>query len=140
LEKKWELRPRLFVSAIDDKVGRQGRPVFADFATDLGTVGMPADARSLVTVGAAGFDNRPQPYSAKGPPAFLDYFVCPEAFAYDRLELGVEPPGVAYGTAVATPFAAGIAASLRSAGMSRAEFVRHLCQRPGAVLVAPRGK
>ena len=26
LEKKWELRPRLFVSAGDDKVGRQGRP------------------------------------------------------------------------------------------------------------------
>ncbi len=138
LEKRWELRPRLFVSAVDDKVGQQGRPVFADFATDVGTVGMPADARSLVTIGAAGFNNRPEPYSAKGPPAYLDYFVCPEALAYDRLQLGVEPEGVAYGTAVATPFAAGLAATLRSAKVGRAEFVRYLRERPGAVLVAPK--
>src|SRR5205823_1436308 len=105
LEKNWELWPRLFVSAVDDKVARQGRPVFADFATGMGTVGMPADARALVAVGAAGFDSRPEPYSAKGPPAHLDYFTCPQALAYDRLDLGVDPPGVAFGTSVATPFA-----------------------------------
>jgi hypothetical protein len=140
LEKNWELRTRLFVSAIDDKVGLQGRPVFADFATDLGTIGMPADARSLVTVGAAGFDNRPQPYSAKGPPAHLELVVSPQALAYDRLQLAAKPPGVAFGTSVATPFAAGLAASLRGSRVSWAEFMRNLCQRSGAVLVAPRGK
>jgi hypothetical protein len=138
VEKNWELRPRLFVRAVDDKVGREGRPVLGDFATSTGTIGMPADSRGVVTIGAAGFDNRPEPYSAKGPPANLEFFVCPQALAYDRLQFGVEPPGVAFGTSLATPFAAGLAASLRSAGVGRDEFLRLLCQRPGAVLVAPR--
>jgi hypothetical protein len=137
VEKRWELRARLFVSAADDVTARSGRPVFADFPTNMGTVGMPADARAVLAVGAASFRNQPEPDSARGPPAHLDYFVCPQLLAYDRLDLGVDPPGVAYGTSLATPFAAGTAATLRSAGLSCAQLLRQLCQRPGAVFVTP---
>jgi hypothetical protein len=137
LERNWELRPRLFVSAVDDKLAKTGRPVFADFPTDMGTVGMPADARALLAVGAAGFDDRPEPASAKGPPAHLDYFICPQVLAYDRLDLGVDPPGVAFGTSLATPFAAGTAASLHSAGLTYPQLLRQLRLRPGTVFTSP---
>src|SRR5262249_19509714 len=44
-----ELRPRLFVSTL----AGGGRAVLHDFATCEGAVGMPADARFIVAVGAA---------------------------------------------------------------------------------------
>ncbi|HYT91603.1 MAG TPA: S8 family serine peptidase, partial [Gemmataceae bacterium] len=138
LEKKWELRARLFVETIDDTSAREGRPVWLDFATSQGTVGLPGDARAVVTVGAADPNDRPQPYTAKGPPANLDYLIRPNVLAYDRLLLGEGQPGGAYGSSVATAFAAGIAAALRSAGMTREQFLQHVQRNPGAVLKAPR--
>jgi hypothetical protein len=130
-EKTWELRPRLFVEAIDAASSRQGRPLFLDYATDRGTVGMPADSRSVVTVGAANLSKQPRPYSALGPPANLDLIVRPNLFAFDMLD--VAGPSVAYGTSLATPFAAGTAATLFQSGLTRERFWQRLRAQPGAV-------
>ena len=72
LEKHWDLRPRLFVEVIDDANRVQGRAVFADFWTDAASIGVPADGRNVISVGAASFKNQPQPYSAFGSPAGVE--------------------------------------------------------------------
>lgn len=138
LEKRWELSPRLFVTVADDAAGGKGQVVFLDFPTTLGNVGMPGDARSLVTVGAADLAGRPEPYSAKGPPPNLENLLSPDVFAYDRLDLGKDQAGVAFGTSLATPFAAGLAASRLSAGTTRDQFLSSLPRRPGGLLTIPR--
>ncbi|MCI0462403.1 MAG: S8 family serine peptidase [Gemmataceae bacterium] len=137
-EKSWELRPRLFVEAVEDSLAGKGQVIFPDFPTAVGGVGMPGDARSLVTVGAANLKGKAQPYSASGPPPNLDLAKNPDAFAFDRLDLGKGQGGIALGTSLATPFAAGLAATLRSAGMTRQQLQHYLQQRPGTVFVAPR--
>jgi hypothetical protein len=57
LRRAVEIRPRVFVQTLDGP----GRAVFADFAPPAGSVGMPADARAVVTVGAAELEGRGQP-------------------------------------------------------------------------------
>jgi hypothetical protein len=138
LVKRWELRPRLFVEAVEDSLAGKGQMIFLDYATDVGGVGMPGDARSLVTVGAADLKGKAAPYSAKGPPPNQDLARNPDVFAFDRLDLGKDQQGLAFGTSLATPFAAGLAATLRSAGLTREQLSHSLHQRPGAVLTAPR--
>jgi hypothetical protein len=135
LEKHWQLTPRLFVEAVAGPTSRQGRPVFRDFATDWGTVGEPADGRRLIAVGAAGPDKQAEPFSAPGPPPGMELFLTPRLLAFDRLDLGARGP--AFGTGLATPFAAGAAAVLLSAGWSpeqvRQQFLgsgRHTLEVP----------
>ena len=69
--KSFELHPRLFVETLS----AGGRVLLHDFVTEAGTLGMPADARSVITVGAAARNGRPQPYSAGGPPHDVGAFV-----------------------------------------------------------------
>src|SRR5436190_23248360 len=66
LEKKADLRPRIFVEVMDGAARGQGRVVFVDYPTEIGVIGLPADARNVISVGAATLQNRPQPYSAFG--------------------------------------------------------------------------
>jgi hypothetical protein len=139
LEKGWELRTRLFVETVDDVSSRQGRPVFLDFATGRGTLGVPGDARALFSVGAADFEDRRRPYSASGGPANLDHLIKPDILAYDALSVGKEQTGVAYGASLATPFAAGTAASVRSSGVRPLPLCRFLRDRPGRVFGTPEG-
>jgi hypothetical protein len=49
-QKSWELWPRLFVDVLDDASRKEGRPIFLDYATDQGGLGMPADARVVIPV------------------------------------------------------------------------------------------
>ncbi|HZZ79692.1 MAG TPA: hypothetical protein VFE62_14325, partial [Gemmataceae bacterium] len=72
LEKNWELRPRIFLEVIDDANRVQGRAVFADFPTSAGNIGIPADSRNVISVGAASLKNQPQPWSAFGTPAQME--------------------------------------------------------------------
>jgi hypothetical protein len=139
LERNWDLRPRIFIEVIDDAHRMQGRAVFADFATDAGSIGLPADARNVISVGAAHFKNRPQPYSAFGSPAGMELARRPWLYAYDEFELA---GGGAFGTTIANAFAAGTAASLLSTGMSREEIVRAWRAQEGQVLrvAVPKGK
>lgn len=126
----WELRPRLFVQTFTGP----GRVVFEDFATDLGTLGMPADARRIISVGAADGKGQRQPYSAGGPPANLELLPKPDVMAPDTLELdGAE------GTGTSAGFAAGLAASAMSAGMPAGRFLDFTTRYPGDVIRAPKG-
>jgi subtilisin family serine protease len=135
-DKTWELRTRIFMEAIDDAARASGRPIFLDYATDEGTLGMPADSRTVLTVGAAGRANQSQPYSATGPAMNLELLPKPNLLVADDDRLG--PDGaVAYGTDLAAPFAAGLAGRSLARGLSRVEYWKALQGRPARVLRAP---
>jgi hypothetical protein len=123
MQRYGELRLRLFV----DTLGDTGRAVFEDFATAAGSVGMPSDARAAITVGAADARNRPQPYSAGGPPFDLALLPKPDVLAYDD----------GGGTAEATCFAAGLAAVAQGLGSPRKGFLEYLEVGRGGVLRIP---
>jgi hypothetical protein len=127
VEPGWELQPRLYVEAVAGKATELGRPIFRDFFTDAGSVGSPADGRQVLAVGAARWDNQAEIYSAMGPPPFLDLRLAPHLFAYNRLGADGKAHGPAYGTSLATPFAAGLTASVLSTGPNAQEF-RHCLQ------------
>ena len=136
LEKNWELQTRLFVDVVDE-LRLTGRPVLADFATDQGSVASPGDARAVITVGAADFNDQPQPYSAGGPLAFAELARKPNLLAYDGLDF--KERGGAFGTSVAGAFAAGTAAVLLSGGHGAEETLRVLQKGQGQVFrVGPR--
>jgi hypothetical protein len=137
-QKSGELRPRVFVSTLDGK----GRAVLLDFTTDgprrsreAGSLGVPGDARAVITVGAADGRGRPEPYSAPGPAADLALLSKPEVLAYDQLGAGVD--GEARGTSVAASFAAGLAASALSAGAPRTRFLQAMQAQRGGLLKVP---
>ena len=137
LEKNWELRPRIFVEVIDEANRVQGRAVFSDFATELGGIGLPADARNVISVGAANFKQQPQPYSAFGTPAGMEMARRPWLYAYDELTLA---GGGAFGASVANAFAAGTTAAMLSAKLPREQIVQMLREQEGQVLRVPVGK
>ncbi len=136
LEKKWELQPRLFVDA-EGAERLKGRPIFADFATDQGSVAVPADARSVISVGAADWENKPRPYSAGGPLPFAELSKKPSLLTYDALNFGPENTGGAFGTSLATSFAAGTVACMLSAGMTPEMALNYLNKQNGGVLKVP---
>jgi len=136
LEKQWDLQPRLFV----DVVGPQkllGRPVLENFSTDQGSVGLPGDARTVISVGAADWQNQPRPYSAGGPLPFAELTKKPSVLAYDGLQLINQGTGPAFGTSVATSFAAGSVVTMISAGMSPETALVYINQLDGKILQAP---
>jgi hypothetical protein len=127
IEKHWELRPRLFVHALGGTSSTKGRPVFRDFSTGLGNVGVPSDGRVLIDVGAANFDGKAEAFSAAGPPSGMELRLYPTAMAYDRLDVSAAgKKGPAFGTSLAAPFAAGTAAVMIQSGTSPTEFLEAL--------------
>ena len=137
LEKKWELWPRLFVECVDPVASTEGRMVFADYVTDQGTIGMLADARTVVTVGAAQLSGKAEPFSSAGPPMGLVGFRKPNVLAYDALDVALPGMSKVYGSDLATAFATGQAACLLSAGWTRPRLTQFLLGRNGAVLQVP---
>ncbi len=137
LEKKWELWPRLFVHALDAGPRRQGRPVWLDYTTDSGGIGMPADARQAIVVGAANLNDKQQPYTALGPPAGMPLYENPLLLTYDALELAPDGAGGANGSAIATSFAGGFAATLLSTGLPFPDVYLFLQSQKGQVLRVP---
>jgi hypothetical protein len=118
-----DLRVRLFVTTL----AGPGRAVWRHFTTAVGSQGMPGDARTAVTVGAADETGRPQPYSAAGPPFALDLLAKPDVHAFDD----------GAGTAEAAAFAAGMAAAAGLSGPSRDCFLLEWLSRPGDLLRLP---
>ena len=116
LQSHWELWPRIFVNVIDPETASKGRVIFRDFSTSTGSIPILADTRSLIAVGAASLANVPQPYTAIGTPGTLWSFNKPNVLAYDSLTLTPPGTGSAYGSSLATPFAAGMAATYLSTG------------------------
>jgi hypothetical protein len=121
-----EVRPRLFVNTLEGA----GRAVWGDFATQTAALGMPADARQVVTVGAADASNRPRPATPTGPPYNLLLLKKPDVLAYDE----------GGGTDEATCFAAGFVASSWGSRGTLFKALEQLCVRPGAVLRVPEPK
>jgi hypothetical protein len=136
IEEFWELRPRLFVNATE--AGKPGRAVFLDYATDAGSLGMPADSRTLVTVGAADQEGRPEPWSTMGPPLNRGLLAKPNILAYDSVPVPGARDNRAMGTSISAAFAAGTTASLLSAGMPPAYLERAFAAPPIKLLTVPR--
>jgi hypothetical protein len=137
LQKNWELKPRIFVEAVDEPSRSTGRPVFLDYFTDEGTLGLPSDARGLITVGAADRAGQAEVYSAVGPPLNLQLLVKPDLLTFDRLEVATPSGPMAYGTSLATPFAAGQAAVLLSTKVPTVEAERKFHRQQGTLLRLP---
>lgn len=119
-----EVRPRLFVQTLEGN----GRAIWSDFATSQSTMGMPADARIIVSVGAADQNDKPRPSSASGPPGNLGLLQKPDVLAYDE----------GGGTGEAASFAAGFAASAWPLGGTLFGVLDRMEVRPGAVLRVPK--
>ncbi len=128
MRKTGEVRPRILVTTL---AGPEGRAVWHDYVTETGSLGMPADAHRVTTVGAEDLDNRPAPFGASGPAYNLELLVKPDVWAYDQVE-------GARGTGPAAGFAAGLAASACSAGVPLVGLPHALSGRPGALLRAPK--
>ncbi len=127
IQQTGEIRPRLFVQTL----AGPGRAVLAAYTTAMGSLGVPADARQVITVGAANLAGRAEPYSAGGPPHNLELLLKPNVLAYGAVDDREQ------GTGVATGFAAGLAASAISAGVPRSRFLEALQVPPGGVLRVP---
>ncbi len=120
MRKHSEMHVRLFVSPLD----ASGRALLRSYFTAAGSIGMPADARTAITVGAADAHNQRQPYSAGGPPFGLDLLSKPDVLSYDFGE----------GTAESAAFAAGLAALVPPAGNTPTACLQNLHIPPGGVL------
>jgi hypothetical protein len=123
MRKQSELYVRLFVATQEG----DGRAVLSDYVTARGSVGMPADARTAITVGAADDRAHRQPYSATGAPFNLDLLPKPDVLAYDLNE----------GTAEAAAFAAGLAALAPNRTRSPQACLQELHVLPGGLLRLP---
>lgn len=131
LEKNFEFRPRLYVEAIDGDSRFLGRPQFADFATDAGTLGIPGDSRGLVTITSMELPNRTTPYAVVGTPPFLELARQHLLFVPDHVGEGTGP---AFGASLATSFTSGLAASLMSTGLTPGQAQAILRQQQGSAL------
>lgn len=127
----WELRPRLFVKLADARSGAAGRPDLQDFASRVGSIGIPGDARTVLTVSAAAPGGQPAPYATDGPPYDLRLLAKPDLLAYDSVRIAPVPGALGYDPSVATSFAAGMAATAMSAGMQPAAIVDAIRLRAG---------
>ncbi|HZU39117.1 MAG TPA: hypothetical protein VFA18_24540, partial [Gemmataceae bacterium] len=129
----WELRPRLFVDVADARARAKGRPVLGSFAARTGSIGVPGDARTLLTVGAAALTGEPQPYATDGPPYNLRLLSKPDLLAYDAIQVGSGQPTAPTQSSLDTAFAAGMAATAISAGMPKPVIYDAVHTRPGKV-------
>jgi hypothetical protein len=114
--RRWsDLRLRLYVATL----AGPGRAVWQDFVTEVGSLGMPADAQAAIVVGAASARDEQQAYSANGPPFNQELRRKMVVLAYDQGQ----------GTARAACFAAGLLATVCSAQPKRPQP----CHLPWAV-------
>jgi hypothetical protein len=123
-----DLRPRLYVQTLEGA----GRAVWRDFATDAGSLGVPADARRVLTVGAADERGKPRAASAPGPVHTVELLAKPDLLAFDGLE-GEDGTG----TVLAGAYAAGLAACSQNAGASVGKWMCDMGLKPGALLRLP---
>jgi hypothetical protein len=131
-EVSWELRPRLFVESADGK----GRFALGDYSSAAGGVAVPADARGVFAVGAAGPDGKVRPFAATGAGAQTELMAKPDLVAPDTLP-GSGDESAARGSDVAAAFAAGWAATLESAGVRPSNFRNLLKIPPGGMIGVP---
>ncbi|MBX7103211.1 MAG: hypothetical protein K1X57_03975 [Gemmataceae bacterium] len=129
-----EVYPRVHVEVVDGVSRKVGRPVFADFRSVAGGTATPADARSVVMVGAANAEGRAQPYSARGSAPSIALINRPTVLTWDQFQFDSGP---ARGTAVANGFAAGTVAAMLSAGAPASSDLKWLQIPASGVLRIP---
>lgn len=128
---RWELRPRVFVESVDGN----GRYQLADYATPSGGVAVPADARSVLAVGACDKDRKPRSFGSSGAGPLTD-LVKPDILAPDSMpKFADEAPGRS--SALAASFTAGWAATVMSAGIPADAFTRLWKELPHRFLEIP---
>jgi hypothetical protein len=149
-----EIRPRILVETVDAASRSKGRAVFQDFAGDpvwpranvatapvpelqYGGVGMPADARAVVTVGAADAEGHARFYSSVGAGPGRQLLMKPDVLGYDSFDLGNGRR--AAGSWAAAAFDGGLAACLLGANVpaEAQPFLKTLHAQPGAILKIP---
>lgn len=131
LEKNWEFRPRLFVEAIDGESRLLGRPQFADFATNQGSLGSPGDSRGLLAITSVDSRGKTVPYAVVGTPPYMELARQHLLFVPDRVGEGSGP---AFGTTLSTSFTSGVAASLMSSGLTPEQARAILRRQQGSLL------
>jgi Subtilase family len=129
MQKFGELKPRLFVQTLEGP--EPGRVLLHTYWTDAGSLGMPADARQVIAVGAVNRQREREPYSSRGPAQGMDLLVKPDVLAYDDFD------GVVYGSAQAAAFAAGLAAVTQNANAPVRNWAKALGLQPGEVIRVP---
>jgi hypothetical protein len=131
-EIRWELRPRVFVESVDGN----GRYQLADYASEAGGVAVPADARSVVAVGAIDKDRKARPFSSFGAGPVTQLLTKPDVLAPDTMpKFSDEAPGRS--TSLAASFTAGWAASVLSAGIPADYLPRMWTEMPNRILEIP---
>ena len=130
-EVTWEMHPRVFVEPADGG----SKLALADYASTAAGVAVPADARSVLAVGAAGPDRKIRPFVATGVGPETELHRKPDLLAPDTIPTIGDRPA-ARGSDLAAAFAAGWAASLQSAGLKSGNF--HLLRiPPGGMIGVP---
>jgi hypothetical protein len=132
--RQFDLRPRVLLEVLDSESRAAGRPVFLDFPTTEGAVGMPGDSQLAVTIGATDRASQPQATTSLGPPMNLELLGKPNFLSADGLEVGAGDLKSVRGTPIAASFAAGLTAASISAGVPPAAL---LSQRSDPVLRVP---
>jgi hypothetical protein len=148
-----EIRPRILVEVIDPESRGKGRVVFMDYDGEhtwppadvakppepgrgFGGVGMPADARNVLAIGAAGADGKARYYSAVGAGPLREMLIKPEFLGPDGLDLA----GAKFaGSWVAAAFDGGLVACLVGDGPpAQVHALMQLLQlAPGTLLRVP---
>lgn len=132
---RWELWPRIFVDAPTAKDRKAGRLILLDYATAAGDLGMPADSRGVLTIGALSLSGHPEASSSTGPPMDVGLLGKPDAFTYCGSQPGDEAAAAC--TPAAAGLAAGVLAAGQSAGIPPSDVVRAARSRPDHVLRLP---
>ena len=136
-EIRWELKPRIFLEVVDAPTRSKGRVVFGDYESFLGGVAVPADARTVVAVGAMHANRKPEGFSAIGAGLVSDLFIKPDVMTYDLLPKLGDGTGPAKGTALSAALATGMGTCLLGAGAESTNFLRYLRIPPGSIFEIP---
>jgi hypothetical protein len=124
--KSWELRPRIFVETLQGA----GRAVFLDYATAGASPGMPGSAQTAITVESADKQVAADKKSQRD-----NLYVKPDLLSFHPFGGGADLAESSDGPVVG--FAAGWAATARSAGAPAINFQQSLGIPPGESLGIP---
>ena len=136
LETVWELRPRIYVEALDSPAAG-GRPIFLDYATSLGTIGTPADAHQVISVGAVGPKGQPEPTAPAGPAWDQALHPKPDILSFDRITSAGARGSATAGPGTASAFAAGSVACALSGRIPAIQVWQALHAKPGSTIRLP---
>ncbi|MFL5341765.1 MAG: hypothetical protein ACJ8F7_16595 [Gemmataceae bacterium] len=147
--RQFELRPRIVIEQTDAASRAKGRVVFLDYAgatnwpsppsagVAYGCVGIPGDARTVLTVGGADASGRPSPFGSVGAGPQRELLLKPDVLGFESVDFGDKRQGA--GTGIAAALDAGAAACLF--GLNASANPRHFTQAlqlpPGSVLRIP---